>query len=209
MHTFVLKALVASATIANVVMASNSKLGAIVFKRQAFDPTETSGSGANWGAAVGEGYVECSDAGATENRLCINPSAGETCCDHVWGCPSESFCLIDGLCCPAGEDPATCAVDNSVTLPPGFTIPTVAPLSPASETAVASSTSVAAISSTTGLYPSGSVSYTASPTYANATITASATPSLYTGAASPLRVGIVGGVIGVFVGVVGMAGNML
>jgi hypothetical protein len=52
-------------------------------KRQAFDPEETTGSGANCVEAFGEGYVECVPATDSEPRLCINPDLGEKCCNSL------------------------------------------------------------------------------------------------------------------------------
>jgi hypothetical protein len=94
-----------------------------VYKRQAFDPDETTGSGANCIEAFGEGYIECVPQTDSEPRLCINPDLGETCCNNLWGCPGGSFCLVQDLCCPDGLDPATCAAQNDVTLPPDFAVP--------------------------------------------------------------------------------------
>ncbi|KAK4234199.1 enhancer of mRNA-decapping protein 4 [Achaetomium macrosporum] len=91
-------------------------------KRQgeAFDPDEQTGSGDTCVEAFGPGYIECRPESATENSLCINPDEGQTCCDNLWGCPAESFCLVNGLCCPTGLDPETCAAENGVSLPPNF-----------------------------------------------------------------------------------------
>jgi len=88
-------------------------------KRQAFDPDETTGTGANCVEAFGEGYIECVPATESKPRLCINPGLGETCCDSkctfssppqtlrfsntnidIGGCPGGSFCLVQDLCCP-------------------------------------------------------------------------------------------------------------
>ncbi|KAK4149439.1 enhancer of mRNA-decapping protein 4 [Chaetomidium leptoderma] len=116
--------IVVAATLGLVDAASNILIpyGALN-KRQAFDPDETTGNGANCVEAFGEGYIECVPPTASRNRLCINPDLGETCCSNLWGCPSDSFCLVQDLCCPTGLDPTTCAAQNDVTLPPDFSAP--------------------------------------------------------------------------------------
>src|SRR5450755_3641893 len=43
-------------------------------------------------------------------------------------CASGAFCLIDGYCCPNGEDPKACALSNSVALPATFVGPTTTPV---------------------------------------------------------------------------------
>ena len=58
--------------------------------------------------------------GQTEN--CYDPTRGDSCCSNTWACPSGNFCLIENVCCPDGLDPATCAVDNGVSLPADFSI---------------------------------------------------------------------------------------
>lgn len=59
-----------------------------------------------------------------EDRICgstcLRPERGEECCIENYGCTPRSFCLTKGYCCPDGDDPATCARENGVTLPPGF-----------------------------------------------------------------------------------------
>ncbi|KAK0725133.1 hypothetical protein B0H67DRAFT_550758 [Lasiosphaeris hirsuta] len=106
-------------------------------RRQAFDPDETTSTGANCVDAFGPGYVECVPEKDFEPRLCINPSEGEICCENKWGCPAESFCLVQDLCCPEGTDPASCASQNGVNLPPNFVKTTAAPIA-ATATAEAS-----------------------------------------------------------------------
>ncbi|KAF2835683.1 hypothetical protein M501DRAFT_997825 [Patellaria atrata CBS 101060] len=100
MHSFTVKAFVASAVLAQLALAGNQRLPQRFFRRQAFDPDETTQSGANCVDAFGEGYVECRAESALQNRLCINPDLGETCCENEWGCPADSFCLVQDLCCP-------------------------------------------------------------------------------------------------------------
>jgi len=119
----------AAATALGFVEATSNMLTPYggVYKRQAFDPDETTGTGANCVEAFGEGYIECVPKSDSKARLCINPDLGETCCDNKWGCPGGSFCLVQDLCCPDGLDPKTCAAQNDVTLPPDFAVPSSTP----------------------------------------------------------------------------------
>ncbi|KAI4191043.1 MAG: hypothetical protein L6R41_000358, partial [Letrouitia leprolyta] len=83
---------------------------------QSFTPTTSFGQGANCADAFGAGYIDC-------NGVCYNPTQGETCCagnGDAYPCPSDSFCLINGLCCPDGLPAETCAAQNGVTLPQDF-----------------------------------------------------------------------------------------
>ncbi|KAL8712366.1 MAG: hypothetical protein Q9225_006961 [Loekoesia sp. 1 TL-2023] len=83
---------------------------------QSFTPSTSFGQGATCADAFGAGYIDC-------NGVCYNPGQGETCCSgngDAYPCPSDSFCLIDGLCCPDGLPPNTCAAQNGVTLPADF-----------------------------------------------------------------------------------------
>jgi hypothetical protein len=75
----------AAATALGFAEAANNMLTPYggVYKRQAFDPDETTGSGANCVEAFGEGYIECVPQTATAARLCINPALGETCCSNL------------------------------------------------------------------------------------------------------------------------------
>ena len=66
----------------------HAKLGAAVFRRQAFDPHEETGHGETCVDAFGPGYVECRPKSATKNPLCINPSQGHTCCQNLCECPN-------------------------------------------------------------------------------------------------------------------------
>ncbi|KAI4115930.1 MAG: hypothetical protein LQ345_003566 [Seirophora villosa] len=83
---------------------------------QSFTPSTTFGRGSTCADAFGPGFIDC-------NGVCYNPGDGETCCagsGDAYPCPSESFCLIDGLCCPDGLPAETCAAQNNVALPQGF-----------------------------------------------------------------------------------------
>jgi len=91
-------------------------------KRQQFTPTTTTAEGATCADAFGDGYVTCREGSSTVNRLCYNPSLGQTCCENPgqWACPAGSFCLVSGSCCPNGKDPQSCAADNHVSVSAGF-----------------------------------------------------------------------------------------
>jgi len=162
-------------------------------KRQAFDPTETSRPGANCVEAFGEGYIECVPATDTTNRLCINPDLGQSCCSNRWGCPEDSFCLIEPLCCPNGLDPATCAAQNSVTLPADFSVSasTAGPV----ETATAG-TSASAIP--TSITASNTTAITTGPSgqVGNATGTGTPTPPVQTAWAHHETAGLAAAVLG-------------
>lgn len=135
----------------------------------AFVPGSNSGSGATCADAFGAGFVQC----GTGNE-CFDPSAGESCCQATYPCPSGSFCLINGYCCPNGLDVATCAAENGVTLPAGFT--TSGAASPSSSAAAAAATGTGAITTT------ATSNYTVIPT---GVPTTSAPITPFTGAASP------------------------
>jgi len=147
-------------------------------KRQQFVPTTTTAQGETCADAFGDGYVTCREKSDTQNRLCYNPTIGQTCCSSSWACPSGSFCLVNPYCCPAGQDPKTCAAANGVSLSADFS------------TATASGTSATP-------YPAGN--HTAGA--ASGTGTKSASASYYTGVngASNLQAGIAG-VVGLMMG---------
>ncbi|KAL8708364.1 MAG: hypothetical protein Q9220_006744 [cf. Caloplaca sp. 1 TL-2023] len=108
---------------------------------QSFAPTTSFGSGATCADAFGSGYIDC-------NGTCYNPGEGQTCCPgggNAYPCPAESFCLINGLCCPNGLPASTCAAQNGVTLPDNFNTATSAI---AGSTVATHSTSVSAVQST-------------------------------------------------------------
>jgi len=92
----------------------------VLVKRQQFTPTTTTAEGATCADAFGAGYVTCRNASDTINRLCYNPSLGQSCCGASWACPSSAFCLVEGTCCPNGQDPKSCAAAQNVTITPGF-----------------------------------------------------------------------------------------
>ncbi|KAL8638628.1 MAG: hypothetical protein Q9228_004236 [Teloschistes exilis] len=182
---------------------------------QSFAPTTSFGQGATCADAFGAGYVDC-------NGVCYNPGQGEVCCagnGDAYPCPDESFCLINGLCCPDGLPASTCAAQNGVTLPANFNPnansatkagTTTAHTSSISavQTATGSLTSSAFVPSTTATtvaatpYPIPSNATvptgTASGTGAGAGPTGGVTP--FTGAAASVKVafgGVVAGLLGV------------
>jgi len=96
----------------------------LLFKRQQFTPTTTTAEGATCADTFGPGYTTCREASSSINRLCYNPSLGQTCCQSSWACPSDSFCSTAiGACCPNGQDPAVCAAQNSGSKPSGSLSP--------------------------------------------------------------------------------------
>jgi hypothetical protein len=114
-------------------------------KRQQFVPTTQTAAGDTCAAAFGAGYETCREKTDSKNRLCYNPTAGQTCCSATWACPNGSFCLVDPYCCPNGSDPKTCAADNGVSISSDFAtpVPSAAPKSIAHNT-TSSSVSVTA-----------------------------------------------------------------
>ncbi|KAL8783241.1 MAG: hypothetical protein Q9213_004753 [Squamulea squamosa] len=132
-----------------------------VRQSQAFNPSTSFGQGKTCADAFGAGYIDC-------NGVCYNPNEGQTCCPgggKAYPCPDLSFCLnINGLCCPAGLDPATCAAQNGVQLPDNFNTATAA----TTGSTTAHSSTISAVEST--------VSDTASVFTPSTTETTIATP---------------------------------
>ncbi|KAF2437007.1 hypothetical protein EJ08DRAFT_691310 [Tothia fuscella] len=89
-------------------------------KRQQFVPTTQTAAGDTCADAFGAGYQTCREKSDGKNRLCYNPTVGQTCCSASYACPNGSFCLVDPFCCPNGSDPKTCAADKGVELPSSF-----------------------------------------------------------------------------------------
>ncbi|KAL8698657.1 MAG: hypothetical protein Q9224_001752 [Gallowayella concinna] len=140
-----------------------------VRQSQAFNPTTNFGSGATCADAFGAGYIDC-------NGVCYNPNEDQTCCSgggNAYPCPSESFCLnVNGLCCPDGLSPATCAQQNGVTLPENTSTAT----KPISGSTSAHASTISAVES--------SVTDTASAFVPSTTITTVTTPYPITGNAT-------------------------
>ncbi|KAI4253098.1 MAG: hypothetical protein LQ352_003908 [Teloschistes flavicans] len=179
---------------------------------QSFAPTTSFGQGATCADAFGAGYIDC-------NGVCYNPGQGETCCagnGNAYPCPSDSFCLINGLCCPDGLPASTCAAQNGVTLPDNFDAKTATQAGSttahtstisAVQTATGSVTSSAFVPSTTATtvatpYPIPSnattPSGTASGSGAGAGPTGGVTP--FVGGAASVKVacgGVLAGLLGV------------
>lgn len=198
------KSVVASALLASTVSADRlwsmampkRDLTLIGRQSQAFTPTPINGQGATCADAFGAGFVQC----GTGND-CFNPGAGGSCCSEGYDCPSGSFCLVQGQCCPDGLDPASCAAQLGVTLPAGFStdgVAAAATTSPA--TTSTTSVSVASPITTASAIPTISSNGTSVPTYAAPTTAA----PVFTGAANA---NAVGGAF--FLGLLGLVGNVL
>lgn len=113
LHSFILTSLVTLAAGGELLRRQDS---------QAFDIIPTFGFGEDCTDSFGETFEWC---GPEEARYCYDPAAGEVCCFDTtdpWSCPVDSFCLVEDVCCPEGLDPATCATENSVSLPADFSI---------------------------------------------------------------------------------------
>ncbi|KAI4288249.1 MAG: hypothetical protein L6R35_002488 [Caloplaca aegaea] len=134
---------------------------------QSFTPDTSFGQGETCADAFGAGYIDC-------NGICYNPTDGETCCPgagDAYPCPSDSFCLIDSLCCPTGLPAETCAAQNGVSLPQDFSTDTATSSAGATTTAAVEtpestvssaveSSTVAVSSTTTTPYPIPSINAT-------------------------------------------------
>ncbi|KAL9635656.1 MAG: hypothetical protein Q9204_002545 [Flavoplaca sp. TL-2023a] len=171
---------------------------------QAFNPSTSFGQGESCADAFGSGYIDC-------NGVCYNPDEDQTCCSgggDGYPCPAESFCLnVDGLCCPEGLDPASCAAQFGVELPAESE--STSPI--AGSTTVASST-VSAVESSVTDTSSAFVPSTTATTFATPYPTGNATDSAigaaptgaggnpvpFTGGASNVQVGLAAGLLGAF-----------
>ncbi|KAL3449961.1 hypothetical protein BJX65DRAFT_305425 [Aspergillus insuetus] len=144
---------------------------------------------------------DCSDLPMCgTSGYCYDPSIGQTCCpDGTWGCPSETFCLQDGYCCPDGLDPETCAEQNGITLTSSDPEPTTT-----SSSSSSSSSSTPVIPTTTSEPPAT----TPPPSSSSAvppTSTDTDVPPEFTGAANAH---VLGGAAAVLGGL-GVIGNLL
>jgi hypothetical protein len=173
-----------------------------VFERQsgAFQPpTVITGS-------CSAGKLECGPKAAA---TCYLPSAGDTCCAGGYACPGGSFCLIDGYCCIDGLSPETCALQYSVSLPPGFKTGAQSTIPPA--TSVHSTgASTAATTTPVGTKTATSIVTSVSTHGHNISVSATATvptPKPFTGAASRLE--SIGGITAMLLGVAGIVGHIL
>jgi hypothetical protein len=199
---------VAALGLADAAVNVLSPLG--VSKRQdgAFDPDEETAQGDSCVEAFGEGSVECRPPSATQNRLCIEPALGHTCCENSWGCPGGSFCLVQDLCCPDGLDPETCAEQNGVDLPPNFsTVPTDVPQDTATAEPTASEVPSTSIpdDDTATVEPTASVpptTTTADGGSGTTTPTAATSDPVVTAAAHHERAGVAAAVLGLAAAIV-------
>ncbi|KAI4128772.1 MAG: hypothetical protein LQ338_002567 [Usnochroma carphineum] len=198
---------------------------------QSFAPTTSFGQGATCSDAFGAGYIDC-------NGVCYNPGAGETCCSgngdacerHLVvnketsqliatltdPCPSDSFCLINGLCCPNGLPASTCAAQNGVTLPQDFSTDTAtsAGVSTQAQTPKPTVSAVESTASSSSVFVPSTTAVVATPfpIPGNATGSGIAAPTgtgapppvtPFTGGAGSLR-GYGEGLVAGFLGVVGL-----
>ncbi|BCS17468.1 uncharacterized protein APUU_10296S [Aspergillus puulaauensis] len=167
------------------VVADNSlQLNHVLSKRQgddqSFVPPTTPGCPSGWPTC------------GTSN-ICYNPRRGDTCCpDGTWACPAGNFCLQQGLCCPDGIDPQTCAENEGITLTSSSTSePTSAPEPTESESPTSSRPVIPTGTSET---PSGTPPASSSP--APPEFTGGANSHLAGGAAAVLGgLGIIGNLV--------------
>jgi len=172
-----------------------------------FTPPTTTATGDTCADAFGAGYITCRDATATTNRLCYNPSIGQSCCSNTWACPSGSFCLANsnGNCCPNGLDPNTCAAIISSSQ---------AAASSSAKNAIASSNSTTTVTSTstaTETLPCLSTASISASANGTKVIGSTGKPSptstssgQFTGAGSRLELSIAG-----LVGIAGLVAGLL
>ncbi|KAI9861146.1 MAG: hypothetical protein M1824_002644 [Vezdaea acicularis] len=144
----------------------------------AFIPGSTTGQGATCADAFGAGYISCGSG-----IECYNPDAGQSCCADQGGypCPADSFCLVQGYCCPAGEDPATCAINNGVTLPSDFNTAPLPSATPApSASSYSNSSMTTSVVYTTTLLTVTSCAATVVSCPASSTVVITSTIAAYT-----------------------------
>lgn len=173
---------------------------------QQFSPTTTTATGDTCADAFGAGYETCREATATTNRLCYNPSVGQSCCSNSWACPSGSFCLTSGNCCPNGLDPNTCAAiisSSSAAQASSSAVKAVVPSTNSTTTVTKTSTSSVVLPSlSTAPYQ---VSTNATKVVASTGKPSSTTPAAqFTGAASRFELGAAG-----LLGLAGLVAGLL
>jgi hypothetical protein len=179
----------ASAALVSSVLADgdvlNDRYVQHLGKRQQFTPTTQTATGNTCADAFGAGYVVCRDSSPTQNRLCYNPSAGQTCCNSQWACPSGSFCYTNGNCCPNGLSQSAC--DAQISAAAASTASSVA------------SSPAPAGTATSAPFPAKNVTV---PAATGTGAPTSSPPARFTGAASAtsLEVGVaaIGGVVALF-----------
>ncbi|KAF8535681.1 hypothetical protein BDD12DRAFT_854372 [Trichophaea hybrida] len=128
MLTFTIKVLAVLAILggSGAMAAENQQIKARSLVERQSDQSFVPDTNPLSGTCAENGLQDC-----IKNVLCFDPSQGQTCCHSKWGCPTGSFCLIDGKCCPDGLDPQKCAAENGVTLPADFTTETASSPLPA------------------------------------------------------------------------------
>ncbi|TLD35556.1 putative D-lactate dehydrogenase [Venturia nashicola] len=180
-----------------------------LYKRQyQFQPGTQTATGNTCADAFGSGYTMCREHTATLNRLCYNPTAGQTCCSSSWACPNGSGCSATSAgsyCCPNGQDAKSCAAAKAVSS-------STSSSSSASKTKISSSAvptaynyavppsySVKNITSSSASKVA-TIAATATGTYPTASASAKA-PVQFEGAASSLRMSFSGLMGAAFLGV--------
>lgn len=111
MRFFAVFALASAATSFALQLNDLESPANVLDKRQnVFSPNVTTATGDTCADAFGTGYVTCREKNANQNRLCYNPSAGQSCCNAQTACPSGGYCAPDGSgrCCAAGTSVDAC-----------------------------------------------------------------------------------------------------
>lgn len=123
----------------------------------------------------GGGSITCGDI---NSLYCYDPTLGETCCLLDEGyCKAGDFCAaVAGFCCHDGEDPLTCAIRQSFTLPAPFSTPTTAALISSSSAVVTpTATSLPLLPTATDIADAIDISAAAEPTSVPQTTTRTST----------------------------------
>ncbi|KAE9970035.1 hypothetical protein EG328_006501 [Venturia inaequalis] len=202
--------LVASATATIVHERSLEDGVSALYKRQfQFQPGTQTATGNTCTDAFGPGYTMCRQETDKVNRLCYNPTAGQTCCSSSWACPNGSGCSATSAgsyCCPNGQDAKSCAAANVVSSSSAKSSSTFSSSS-ASKTNISSSTTPSAYNYTVpssysvkNVTSAGKVTAAATGTYPIASTSAKA-PVQFEGVASSLGTSISGLMVAALIGV--------
>ncbi|KAI9884576.1 MAG: hypothetical protein M1823_003648 [Watsoniomyces obsoletus] len=177
-----------------------------LLKRQqsaAFVPTGRSGKGRDCEDAFGPGKLECGNS-----RKCFNPTRKESCCYGKYTCPTGSFCLTEGKCCPDGIDPVTCAMEQGVMLPIDFDQDAATRSAPSAPT----TTPVGVHEGGNGTFPQPTATTTGARGTGSLRPTSSASSTgsapIFSGAAQSNH-GQVGGLAAMAVAFLGVLGNLI
>jgi len=158
-----------------------------------FELRSISGMSKRQGGVGGQAFqpgstpTTCDPADTCGTDWCLDRPRGDVCCSEGYACPGDSFCLTQGYCCPNGLDPASCALQNGVTLSAGFNTATVPGGSGATTTAPT-------IPTTPAVVPSN-ITYTTGTTAAGVFSTWTYQPLQYTGVGAAGREQVAGGLI--------------